>query len=347
MTMFLRGLLLAVCLATPALAQKDRIVLQDGTVFDDVRITAYDIDKIVWTKGGREESRKSDQVADVTFGAARDEFAAGFSRGGGTDAYQPFLDAAKGVRDQLLKQHGYRLAAQTAFDAGQYAEAFQILEELKSEYSVTAHAPLLFQLKLQYYLGRGPAGVGDARTTAKAYENESVIAWSKGFQLDAKVFGVLADLAGGDADARRVQTQLDQIIRDGSGYPNPVHRAKLIKANLLRNAGDTEAAEAIYQELVDLDYKAPAVRGEAWLGLGHVLLLKGQAGDPTSKEALLAFLRVYLDREGVPSGLVAEALYFGAKAAEKWGGEDSPRMRGYLRYLLKQNYPGSSWTERP
>ena len=65
MSMPVRGLLLAVCLATPALAQKDTILLHDGTVIENVRIQAYDIDKILWKKGSSEETRKADQVAEL------------------------------------------------------------------------------------------------------------------------------------------------------------------------------------------------------------------------------------------------------------------------------------------
>ncbi|MEO0478555.1 MAG: hypothetical protein AAF196_03655 [Planctomycetota bacterium] len=347
MSMPVRGLLLALCLATPALAQKDTILLHDGTLIEGVRVQAYDIDKILWKKGSSEDTRKADQVAEVTLGKGRDEFSAGFSAGNTVDSYVPFLDAAKSVDDQLLKQYGYRLAAEAAFNAGQWSAAFQILEELKSEIPVTAHAPLLFQMKLEYYLSRGAAGAGDARTTAKAYENEAVVGWSKGFQLDAKLYGIRAELAAGDADAGRIQGQLDQIIRDAVGAAHVAQRARLVKADVLRSTNQTDAAAEIYQGLVEADYLEASVKSGAWLGMGHVLTKRGQAGDSESyKQSLLAFLRVYLDRDGVPAGIVAEALFFGSQAAEKWGGEDSGRMRGYMQFLLRQNYPDSTWAQR-
>jgi hypothetical protein len=86
---------------------------------------------------------------------------------------------------------------------------------------------------------------------------------------------------------------------------------------------------------------------QALLGLGHTRLA---AGGPTDTEpyrdALLAFLRVYLEAPGSSAELKAEALYHGSLAAEKWRGPDAGAMAASLRGYLRRDFPASPWANR-
>jgi hypothetical protein len=42
---------------------------------------------------------------------------------------------------------------------------------------------------------------------------------------------------------------------------------------------------------------------------------------------------------------IAEALYFGAEAARKWGEKDAALMANRLENVLKREYPNSKWTK--
>ena len=82
------------------------------------------------------------------------------------------------------------------------------------------------------------------------------------------------------------------------------------------------------------------MRAGAWLGLG---LCQFNAASASNKDlyrqALLSFLRVYLETPNAPASMIAEALKRGSESARKWGGQDASRMGGLLEYRLETYYP--------
>jgi hypothetical protein len=87
----------------------------------------------------------------------------------------------------------------------------------------------------------------------------------------------------------------------------------------------------------------------AMLGTGHLQLAMGKDNDKEPyRAALLSFLHVYLDTGNAAPDVVAEALYHGAEAALKWGGNDHRLIAGRLRYLLRNDdrFSETEWVKK-
>lgn len=339
--------LLAVCAtATVATAQKDRITWTDGTVTKDVLVSRFNLREVSFKSRGVEENRPTDQVAELSVDKVQDKYRRAF---GAPVAEQvdTFLNLARDMKDDpFLAQFGYHEAAQILLDAGEYGDAFQILEELNKECPDSGFVPLLYQSKLDYY--RALDRKGDFATVAKKYADQaSTYGYPEGFVLEANYFVTLAKALNEEIDAAALRKEMQRIAAQASArYPVTAARAKLQIADALRIEGKSDDAKSEYEDIIEDKKTAGGVRAAAWLGLGHVL--QG-LGNPADKEpyhqALLAFLRVYLNDDAADS-LRAEALFFASGAASKWGGEGSGRMAAVLRGRLKYQFPESPFASK-
>lgn len=327
--------------------QKDTVVLTDGTTFKNVKITKYDVETIEWRKSNSVETRASDKVAEVTCDRVTEIYRRAYSLGNSPEAAGTFIDEAAKQEDPFLKQFGYYEAAQLRMIEGNVAQAFAVFAELRKQVPTSAFTIEEYRTKFDYYTGLGKDGAVNSKKVATAYRNEAATKLSRGFQVEAQLYLVIADLLGGQADANQIKDDIDRVVSDASGFPNVRQRAMLVKADLLRSSSDLSGASELYEELLEEKYSTNLVRGGALLGRGHVQLKRGTPGDKEPfREALLAFLRVYVEREGLAPSTVAEALFFGKQAANSWGGEDSNRMAGYLQFRLERDYPETTWAKR-
>ncbi len=344
----LRAIAATLLLPALALAQKDRITLVDGTVLDKVRVTAFTIAKIDFEKSGTPDSRTSDLVADVHVDRVHDVYKRAYAAKGTDQGPATFISEADQQSDAFLKQFGYVEAARIYLANDQMNDAFAVLDELKKQVPDSGFLPMTYTVKIEYYLSQGRSKAADAQSVAQEYERQSQVqGFPKGFALEARYYKLMADAAGGTIDANRLRDQLQSLARDASGHPDVVNRARLQIANSLRAENKLPDALAIYNELLDKDYTTERVRAGAYLGLGSVQLAQGNASDKGPyRDALLSFLRVYLETPDAPPSMIAEALFMGAQAAEKWGGDDAGRMARRLRYILKRDYPNSTWNQR-
>ena len=337
--------LAAVCAAASS-AQNDTVVLVDGTKISNVRVTGFDLNRLTYKKRGNEELESSDRIASLDIAKVSDKYRRAFSAPI-AERVGTFLQLAEmNESDPFIAQFGYYEAAQLLLRNGQNGDAFQVLEELNKKCPNSGYLPLLYSEKCSYYAARGKH-VDLAKVAGQYSLNSQAAGYPKGAQLEARYFETLSKGLAGTMTPKQLAGEMEKIIRDaGSLLPQVSGRARLQIANIARTAGNGKDAREAYQALVE-DEKADAgVRGAAWLGIGHLNI---ESGNPSNKQAykdaMLAFLRVYLD-ENTSADLKAEALYFGSQAAKQWGGPTSSRYSRTLRGRLLRVFPNSEWAKK-
>jgi hypothetical protein len=333
------GLLAA--LALPVAAQDDVIHLVNGTSVTGVRVTAFDIRNVKYTRGGAAEQTPSDQVARLELQKFADVYRRGLKDPGLmlTVAREKLAD-----KDVLLAQLGFVGAAAQFFDNDQPGEAVGALEEMQKAIPEAGSVPEVYRQKFEYYMGLGGKGVGNAAQVAKKYltdANQS--AWPNGFMLEAEFF-VLSDRK----DAKDFQSKLKAVVGKASGT-NPVvaNRANVELAHSLRETKDSDGAQRIYDEVLKKDGVDGSSRAGAYLGTGKILLEKTAAADKESfKKALLLFLRVRLETKDAWPSLQAEALYHAILAADKWRGPEYGLVMARCRRLLSDEFGETEWAAK-
>jgi hypothetical protein len=134
------------------------------------------------------------------------------------------------------------------------------------------------------------------------------------------------------------------LANEASRFPNIANMARLQIADALRLENKNAEAKQEYEDLLAKDYTSDEVRAGSWLGLG---LLQFAEGNPANREAyreaLLSFLRVYVETPNAAPAVVAESLHMGSVAAERWNGPDSQTMSRRLRSLCNRMFPENPW----
>ncbi|MCA8941822.1 MAG: hypothetical protein KDB80_04615 [Planctomycetes bacterium] len=340
------GCLVGLAIGGSALAQNDVIRWTDGTMTKDVTVTGFTLHEVSFKTRNNVETRSADRVADLDVEKVKDKFKRAFAAPR-SERVDTFLSVADELKSEpFLSQFGYYEAAQMLLDNQDYSDAFQILDELEKNCPDSGYKPLRFRAKLDYYLENGQTA--DFAALAAKYETATQVeAYPKGFKLEATYYRVLARGIAGELSNEQLRTEMQQIVREADpNYPVTANRAKTRIADALRLEGKLQEAKQEFEEIVDGSKTPPSALPAAWLGLAHVYAAMGTpANKEPYRDALLAFLRVYLD-DNAPDGLKAEALFYGAQAASKWGGESSSFYNRVLRARLLNHYPDSSWAEK-
>jgi hypothetical protein len=332
----------ALLLTLPALAQGgDRIVQVNGTVVADVRVTAFDIRNLKYTKGSASEQIATDQIASVELAKFKDVFARGLRDPGVmvTQAREQLAD-----KNTLLAQFAFVNASAQFFDEGKAADAVAALEELQKGIPEAGLLPEVYRQKFEYYMGL-EKGQSNAAQVAKKYASDSLSgAWPTGFGLEAEFFQALAERPA----AKELQTKLRGIVGKATGV-NPVvaNRANVELAHSLRETKDTAGAATLYEEVVKKAVGDDSARAGAFLGLGKIAFEQAAAADKDAfKKALLLFLRVRLETADAWPALQAEALYYAIQAADKWRGPEFNLIMARCRNTLVSEFAGTEWAER-
>lgn len=342
---------LLLALAPAALAQKDRIVWTDGTVSDDVRVQDFTWREIKFTEKGRAEQRPADSVASIEVNKFKEAYRRAYGATSAGDRYDQFLSIAESLasKEPFLAQWGYLEAARLQAKINQYGEAFAVLEKMVQDLPDTGFYPEVFRWKLDYYLAQGKDKAGSATAVAKKYNQTTLEkGFPDGFVYEASYYDLMARAVDGSLEGGALQGELDGLLDKTEGaYPAVADRVRVQLANAHRAANEFDEARSIYQKLADKAGIDETTRALALLGLGYTDM---ETADRTNvelyREALLSFLRVYLETPGVAGEIRAEALYNGALAAEKWRGPDSGGMARRLRGYLRRDFPDSPWASR-
>lgn len=338
----------ALLFAGSTAAQKDRVLLTDGTVIDGVTVTGFDLRNVEYKRRGTTESKSSDLVADLEVEKVKEHYKRAYAAAGSGTAASDFLAQAQSTDDLFLKQFGYVEAARVLLRNAEYADAFQVLEELATKCPDSGFLPTLYRAKLEYYLSGGKEKAGDAMAVAKKYSTAAQTrGFPQGYIVEAKFYETMAEAASGGLAGDRLRSQLEKLRAEAARYDDIADRCRVQIANSLLAEEKFEEARKEYEELLAEDAVSEPVRAQAWLGLGRCQFAQGSASDTDAfRKSLLSFLRVYLETPNAAPATIAEALHMGAEAAAKWGGPDAARIKWLLEHRLNRDYPGSAWAKR-
>jgi len=345
------SLALLAVLAPAATAQKDRIVWTDGTVTDSIRITDFNLREVKFSQRGSTETRSADTVARLEVNKVKDAYRRAYGAAGDDERYSQFISTAQKLvgKNDFMAQWGYMEAARLARSIQEDSQAFAVLEEMASKLPDSGFSPELYRFKLDFYLPLGKEKARSAIAVASQYSKAAIEkGWPDGFVHEAAYYDLMARAVDGTVVGGQLQGEFKGLLNKTEGaYPAVADRVKVQMAHAQRRDGELAAAKKVYQTLVDKNGVDDDTRLQALLGLGHTHFA---SGDPTNTEpyrdALMAFLRVYLEAPSSAGSMKAEALYHGGLASEKWRGPDSGAMARRLRGYLRRDYPESEWANR-
>lgn len=344
------ALLLAV--VSPAVAQ-DVITWADGTTTDRCRVSDFTVLEVKWSAGGSNEKKPSDLVLDLSIEKVRERYKRGYAakEQNAGDTPDQFLGPAREdiAKQPFMAQFGLWEAAKFLMETGKEAESFQTLDELLQKLPDSGFVPRALALKIEYYLGANKAK--SAEKVAKDYKD---LATTKGFPAgyvhEAEFFALMAQDAGGGMKPSELRSQLEHLIAQTEGnYPLLANRCRLQVAHTLRQEKKADEALALYTRIGQEKAVDKTTLAGAMLGTGHLHLAKGSDSDRESyRAAMIAFLHVYIDTQEASRDVVAEALFHGAQAATKWGGNDHGLIAGRLRGLLRNDvrFSDTEWAKK-
>jgi len=331
-------------LVAPLFAQDDRVFKIDGSTVDEVSVDGFDIRELKYKKGGLSLSIGADQVAKVELANFDDVFRLGLR-----DADLMLTKAREQLADSepLMAQLGFVAASAMFFDSERPVEAVAALEEMQQALPEAGVIPEVYRQKFEYYMGKGAKGAANGTAVAKKYLSAAQgNAWPVGFVLEAEFFQALAERVGG-ADPVAYQSKLRSIISRASAENIMVaNRANVQLADSLRETKDVDGARRIYETLAKKQGVDSSTRAGAYLGLGMVTLMEAGNDRAANKQALLWFLRVYLETRDAWPSLQANALYHAVLAAGQWRGPEYQYIMARCRGVLKNQFPNSDWTQR-
>ncbi len=337
--------------ASSSLLAQDVITWIDGTTTEHVRVSDFTVIEIKWLGGGNSDKRSSDQVLDVSVAKVLEAFKRGYAakEQNAAETADMFLGVARQelTKTPFLAQFGLWEAGKFLMEVGNEDEAFPIFDELITKLPDSGFVPRAMAMKLDYYFATGK--VKNATKFAKDYRE---LATTKGFPIgyiNEANFYVVMSGAGGVKPAE-LRSQLENLTaQTETSSPMVANRCRLEVANSWRREGKLEEAQALYTRLTQAKIIDKSTLASAMLGTGHLHLAKANGGDTESyREAMLAFLHVYIDTPGASPDIVAEALFHGADAATKWGGNDHRLVAGRLRYMLRSDtrFSDTEWAKK-
>ncbi|MCC6672218.1 MAG: hypothetical protein IT458_14240 [Planctomycetes bacterium] len=343
--------LLAVSLVLAGASAQDTITWIDGKVTDKARITSMTLREVKYTVRGASESKPGEALASVDSDDARDAYKRAYANLNAQDAHMIFVDEARKLlaTKPIVAQIGYIEGARVAFRNAKDDDAVLICRELVEKIPDSVFVPESFRLRVEAYLSRGPAGAKDADAMAEQYAKAATTnGWPDSYVNEATFYKTMAGAAAGKFKPAQLQDELRGLLAKvdtpASVLANRV-RVQLGHSQLAEKKADE--ARKTFEEVLAKDAVDVNSRASAQLGLGHTLLAKGSPADKEPyRQALLAYLRVYVESGKASDAIVSEALYHGAQAAELWGGKDAGFMRARLNGILKRDYGETEWAKR-
>jgi hypothetical protein len=305
-------------LVIPLAAQtppEETLVWHDGTSTRG-RLIEWTVHEVRYMVGSRRESRPSWRLARIDGQGVRD----------------PQVGA-------LETAHKQRQARDLTAALGTLAALFQKIPN-------SALWPLSWRWRIEDALQRDdrPAALA---AIAGYREQAAKDKWPDPWLQEAALFEVVVRLEANEVDAGEARGKLRAIQAQVGGAPNPVLWRARLQLALLQQKDDPAAAERELRELVGEAATDQDLLARVWLALGQILHARGtDAAREPFHQALLAFLRVWLETPAAWPELRAEAAYFAAAAAERWQGNDWRVIHARMRGLLQRDHAGSRWAKR-
>ena len=327
---------------------QDTITWIDGTKLEGTRVQSFNVKEIKFTGKSGVEIKPAELVASLRREKARDVFKAGF----GNNSAPDFLTAARKIvkSDPEIAQDGFFEAARILLSSGKEDdanEAFNVLKELAEAIPTTGYMGEVYRMRIDYYLAGGAEDAKNAIGAAEAYEKQATtLAWSDHYINDAAFYKAMAKATGGKVAPAALLTELKGLAIKSESTPVVLNKVNAQIGHCQLQEKKLEDAKKTFETLVDKSGVDRQTLGTALVGLGHVYL---EMGDPTKRDpyrqALLIFLRTWAEASDSGNELVAEALYFGAEAARRWGEKDAALMAGRLESMLRTNkdYSDTRW----
>lgn len=342
-------------LAAPAL-QRDQIVLVNGRVLQDVRVTSETYKEVVYKTGSGQEGRKpAQEVKQVEHDlgpALLDDYVRALElmdsldwQGAISTFNEVLADARVLQKYEWVVQHAIYRQARCHYalnDAAGVGAAVDTL--LAKDPDTFFYAPALL-MKAEVL-----TSAGDAASARKVYEQLDAAVRDLGlperWARESELGLTLLDTSlKGQARQRRLQQLVD---KNKAQYPTVANRANMEQGNALLLEKDYAGAERFFQSIVDSGAADDWTEAAAHSGLGETFYQRGLAEEDPAKAkefflaAALSHLRVVLMHKEV-STLVPQSVYYAADALDRRQDEASRRQARYLQAYLKKFYPRSSW----
>lgn len=333
----------AALLQAPALADEIRFVDGSSQKVEEISEESYDVVKA--KVAGTPQTYQTERILEVVH-----------------DAFPPaYEDAQKAEKrlDYVAAAAGYARVAESA-RAGDWvkqyalfhaAECLRHADDLQG--ARAAYDRLLKEFpKSRFYphakLGLGLVDLatgkaGDARKAFKALEDEvGSKRLGEVFRLEAQLHAAQAfEAEGNDGEA---QALYGKVAKDAVRRKELARVAYDARVRELAMVGKSNPDRAVKDllETVDKTDCPPAARALGYNVLGDCYTKLNKP-----KQALLAYLRVALDRElKQVSTEVPRALYSAAKAFEQTKGPDWKERAESLRKELRESFPSSPWARK-
>jgi hypothetical protein len=344
---------LSCALTAPAFAQeggpRDAITWIDGGKSEGVRVQSFTIKDIKFVDKGATVTKPSETVASVMLEKVQKNEK--YRKGLDTKAWEELWDEAKkhAKTDPDLAQAGFIEAARILINTGgeeNTGKAFQILQELQEAVPTSGYLGEAFRTRLDYYLS-GATDSKNATLAAESYEKAAQTGgWPDHYVNEALFYKIMAKALVKSTPAS-LQAELRALADKASTTPIVAAKANAQIGHSLLGEKKFEDARKIFESLAEKSANLDRMTAASvTLGLGHVYF---ESADATKREpykqALLTFLKVWAEGSDAGEENIAEALYFGAEAARKWGEKDAALMANRLENVLKREYPNSKWTK--
>lgn len=344
--------------ALPLLQGGDSILLTDGKVLTDLRVTSETYKEVSFRRGTVESRRSADSVAevrhDLSSGALEDyrvavelmdregDFAAAAARFGAV------LEDDVVERFDWVRQHAMWRRVRCLNGLGDYRAMAREVDALLGAVPDTFfYAPALL-MKAQ-----GLVSANDKPGARKVFEQLDADVSAKGlperWAREAELgLALLDDSGNAEAKKRKLEGLAE---KNAESYPTVADRARVEVGNVMVEAGDYKGARAFFQRILDSGNADMMTMAAALSGIGDCAFEQGKGTTDAAQakafyeEAALAHLQVASYYREV-ARLRPRSICFAGASIYHAGGEGAVEESRDVARKALQLYPNSPWTAR-
>jgi TolA-binding protein len=343
--------------ALPMVQTADTILLTDGKIITDVRITSETFTEVTYKKGTTEGRRAAEKVLEVRhdLGAkALGDYAVAVTLMDDGDFAAAAARFAAVLEDGVAEQTRYTWVQQHAMwrrirclnglgdSAAMSAEVDRLLASVPDTFF---YAPALL-MKAQALIGANDNS--GARKVFQQLEGEVTSKglpdrWAREAELG---LAIVDDSMDATAKQRKLQGLAE---KNAVSYPTVANRARVEVGNVMVASGAYADARSFFQSIIDSGSADPLTVAAALSGLGDCAYEQGLISTDTAKskalfeEAALAHLQVAAYyREA--ARLRPRSMFYASHSIYRAGGENAVEDSRAILRKLNSEYGNSSWT---